>query len=87
MRFGGDVGGALHQFNFFRSLEHAHLVHDGGRIDDGLRRMDRFSIEGAHPGNLPDDRIVEIGIDAEAVIELLCAVKNVLQLFVKLENR
>ena len=87
MGFGGNVGSALHQLDLFRRLQHAHLVNDRRGIDDGSRRMNRLAIERAHLRNLADDRVVEIGVDAEAVVKFVSAVENVLKLLFKLRDR
>src|SRR5688500_12463130 len=84
MSLGSDVGSALHQLNLIIRFQHPHFMNDRGRIDYRLRRMDRFAIERAHARNLPYDGVVEIGINAEAVVEFFCAIENLVELFIKL---
>jgi hypothetical protein len=72
---GGDVGGALHEFDFFRGLEESHLVEDRAGVGDGLRRLDALAPERAHERELADDALVEVGLPrAEAVVEAVRAV-------------
>ena len=41
----------------------------------------------AHPNDLADDRVVEIAIHTESVIEFFSAIEELLQLFIKLRDR
>ena len=87
MSFGGDVGRGLHDLDLILALQHAHLVNDRRRIDDRLRRMNRLAIRSAHPRDLFDDRVVEIAIHAEPVIEHVSTVEKLRQLRLKLCDR
>ena len=62
----------LHDLDFRLRFNHAHLVEDGCRIDDGARRLKRFAICFTHRGELPDDLVIHLrrGV-AEGVIEAL----------------
>ena len=86
MCFGSDVSGSLHELEFFRSLDDAQFVNDGGGIDDRLRGMDRFPIQATHRRDLANDLFVEILLHPEAVIQHLSSVQNFAQLAVKLLN-
>src|SRR6185503_6918624 len=56
-------------------------------VYDGLRRMNRFPVQRTHTRDLFDNRVVEIAIYAEPVIEHFSAVEIVGEFWRKLRNR
>src|SRR6185369_7677195 len=85
--FSSYVGSALHELEFIGALQHAHLVNDGGGIDYDLRRMNRLSIQGAHSGNLTNDRVIEIAIDTQSIVKRVSTIEKILKFFVKRDYR
>src|ERR1044071_1704051 len=87
MCFSGYIGRGLHDLQLFRTLQHTHLVNDRGRIDDGLRWIDRLAIQRSHARDLLDDRVVEILVHTETVIKHVSAVEKVSEFRLKLRDR
>src|SRR5215203_7469169 len=87
MSFGGDVGGGLHDLYFFRALEYAHLVNDRSRIHNRLRRMNRLAVPPTHFHQLFDDRVVQLSIGSQPVVENVCSIEIPVQLCFKLLDR
>src|SRR5262245_3322572 len=59
-------------------------MHDGRWIDNGPWRVNRFSVNRPHLGDLLNDFVVEFFVDSKAVVKNLSTVEDLIQLAVKL---
>ena len=88
MGFGGNVSGALHDFNLFIILENAHLVNDRTGIDNRPRRLERLPIRFPHQRELANDFLIHFGRGVtERVVESRRAIQNLGELFIELRQR
>src|SRR5215813_4084207 len=82
-----NVRGALHDFDFLRTLDDAQFVHNRGWINDGTGRVNRLAVKRTHARDLTNDFVIEFGKDAEAIVKDARAIENLRQLCFKFRYR